>query len=89
MSVFRAVETGRSVVRATTSGVTAAIDPNGAIIAQAPAFIETTLIARAPLATRETLYTRVGDALPIIALALAALGLILGGVNHILKPVKA
>ncbi len=40
---MRALETGRTVLRATTSGLTAIIDPFGHIVAQAPPFEATVL----------------------------------------------
>jgi apolipoprotein N-acyltransferase len=85
MAVFRAVENRRSVVRATTSGQTCAIDPNGKIIAEAEPFIETAISVEVPLVKSGTLYTKLGDLLPIICLALSALGLILGMICTIMR----
>jgi apolipoprotein N-acyltransferase len=73
ISVFRAVETGRAVVRSTATGQTCAIAPSGAILAMAAPFIETTLSVEVPLEARVTLYTRFGDWLPRALLAAAAL----------------
>jgi apolipoprotein N-acyltransferase len=84
MSVFRAVENKRSVVRATTSGQTAAIDPNGRIVAEAPPFIETVISAEVPVMTGFTLYTITGDILPVIFCIIASLGLIIGASRSII-----
>jgi apolipoprotein N-acyltransferase len=84
MSVFRAVENKRSVVRATTSGQTAAIDPNGAVLALAPPFIETTISAEVPVMTGSTLYTKIGDILPLIFCIFSGLGLIIGAARSII-----
>lgn len=81
MAVFRAVENRRAVVRATTSGQTCAIDPNGRIVAEAEPFIETAISAEVPLMKSETLYTKIGDALPVAFSILSALGLIFGIVS--------
>jgi apolipoprotein N-acyltransferase len=84
MSVFRAVENRRSVVRATTSGQTAAIDPNGVILAAAPPFVETTISAEVPVMTALTVYTKIGDILPVIFSVFSGLGLIIGAVRSII-----
>jgi apolipoprotein N-acyltransferase len=85
MAVFRAIENRRSLVRATTSGQTCAIDPNGKIIAEAEPFIETAISVEAPLISSRTLYTRLGDMLPLVCAGLAALGLILGIIYTIMR----
>jgi apolipoprotein N-acyltransferase len=77
ISVFRAVETGRAIVRSTASGQTCAIAPSGAILAMAAPFTGTTLTVEVPLERRITLYTRFGDWLPRALLAAAALALAL------------
>jgi apolipoprotein N-acyltransferase len=48
MSVFRAVENGVPLVRATASGQTAVIDPSGTVTAMAAPFAETALVAAIP-----------------------------------------
>ncbi|MFH2114091.1 MAG: apolipoprotein N-acyltransferase, partial [Spirochaetota bacterium] len=61
MAVFRAVENRRTVARATASGQTCAIDPNGRIIGMAEPFKATRLTVEVPLMTANTLYTTYGD----------------------------
>jgi apolipoprotein N-acyltransferase len=77
MSVFRAVENSRPVVRAACSGQTCAIDSNGRILAMAEPFKQTTLTVDVPLSTNETFYTRYGDWLPYLCLAAAFLMIII------------
>ena len=85
ISVFRAVENRRSLVRATTSGLTTAIDPNGRMLEKLPTFIAGTLIADVPIYTeRETIYTRHGDWLEKVILGLAAAVAILSVVTLVL-----
>lgn len=80
MAVFRAVENRRTVVRATNGGMTNFIDPNGRIIAGLPPFIEGYLVRSVPVRTgAHTLYTRWGDWLPWLLLALSACG-VAGGI---------
>ncbi len=78
MAVFRAVENRRSLVRATASGQTCAIDPNGRVLAMAEPFIETQLSVDVPLVDEASLYTAYGDFLAIFFVAAAALALALG-----------
>jgi apolipoprotein N-acyltransferase len=62
---FRAIETGLPLLRATTTGVTAVIAPDGALVAALPpgepGVLRAALPARRPGAT---LYARTGDVLP-------------------------
>jgi apolipoprotein N-acyltransferase len=76
MAVFRAVENRRSFVRATASGQTAAIDPNGKVIAMTKPFVEAQLTATVPIVTATSLYTRYGDFFPHVTL-FAAISLLL------------
>ncbi len=63
MSVFRAVENRVPLVRATASGQTAAVNPNGKVVAMLSPFSESWLIADIPLVPQEqrTLYGLWGD----------------------------
>jgi len=61
-SVFRAVETGRWVVRAANTGVTMVIDPAGRIRGRAPSQTATLLVDAVSLVRSETAYARGGDA---------------------------
>ena len=61
MARMRAIENDRWVLRATNTGVTAAIDPRGRVVAAAPRHIRTAI--QVPFAYRRdlTFYTRHGD----------------------------
>ena len=63
MAVFRTVENRIPAVRATSSGQTVLIDPNGKILQMAEPFKETYLVCNLPVVNNEspTLYTRFGD----------------------------
>ncbi len=78
MYPFRAVEHRIAVVRAANTGVSALILPNGEIVRSLPLFTRDTLDGRIPLRTRRTLYTRFGDWLAYVALAVSALVLASG-----------
>ena len=61
MAQMRALETGRPMLRATNTGVTAIIDVSGHIAAQAPEFATTTLSATVRGYQGATPYVRVGN----------------------------
>lgn len=81
MAVFRAVENRRSVVRATASGQTCAIDPNGRIIAMAKEFTETQLTVEVPLLSTVTWYTKYGDVLAQLFVLLSVLSIFIGTIR--------
>ncbi|WP_109077273.1 apolipoprotein N-acyltransferase [Aggregatibacter kilianii] len=61
MAQMRALEFGKPVIRATNTGVTAFIDAQGKIVAQAPQFVETTLSHNIAPTTGKTPYSVFGD----------------------------
>lgn len=71
MSQARALETGRYMLRATNTGVTAVIDPKGRVVAQAPVHEEALVEAEVWGYGGETPYVRWGNA-PALLFALAA-----------------
>ena len=79
MSQVRAVEHGRTVLVAATSGVSAIIAPDGTIIARTPLFVPATLSDRVPLRTQRTLATRLG-AIPAIVVCVVAVAAFLAAV---------
>jgi apolipoprotein N-acyltransferase len=76
MSQLRAVENGRWVVHAAVSGISAFIDPDGRVVAQAGLFEPTILRHQIQVSARRTLYTRFGDWVPWASVVLAS-GLLL------------
>jgi apolipoprotein N-acyltransferase len=81
MYPFRAVEHRTAVVRAANTGVSAFIAPSGRIAERLGLYERGNLSARVPLRSRQTLYTRLGDWLPWLSLAVSggALGLATAG----------
>jgi apolipoprotein N-acyltransferase len=73
MYPLRAVEHRVSVVRAANTGVSAVITPSGAITHSLPLFTRGAFEHRIALRGRPTLYTRVGDWLVYLSLAVTAL----------------
>ncbi|MFT5176529.1 MAG: apolipoprotein N-acyltransferase [Gammaproteobacteria bacterium] len=75
MARTRALETGRTVLRATNTGITAIIDANGAVQARLPQFTTAALAGQALPRSGVTPYVRFGDA-PALLLCFGGL---LGG----------
>jgi apolipoprotein N-acyltransferase len=79
MSRLRAVEHDRAVVVAATTGESAIIAPDGALLDHTPLFTPAAMVGRIPLLDTTTLATRFGSTpeWALTLLALAALGLVL------------
>jgi apolipoprotein N-acyltransferase len=86
MAVFRTVENRIPAVRATASGQTAIIDPNGKVIAMAEPFTETYLIGEIPVLdrTKKTVYTRWGDYVGVLFVFFAVATLGFGGLRRLM-----
>jgi apolipoprotein N-acyltransferase len=75
MAQLRAVETGRTVVQAATTGKSAIIGPDGKIRDESgPLFSSAILVDRVPVSSAQTLATRLGAVPEYVLAALAALG---------------
>ncbi len=85
MSVFRAVENKRSLIRSANTGISGFTDPAGRVLATTGLFEDAVLTRSVPLLTQtKTVYTRFGDFLAkgcVIATALLLL-------FHVLAPVR-
>ncbi len=77
MARMRAIENHRWLLRDTNTGVTAAIDPYGRIVAHAPRFERTALQGEYNLESDTTFYTRHGDWFPMLCAIVALLGMLL------------
>ncbi|MDC7223599.1 MAG: apolipoprotein N-acyltransferase [Spirochaetales bacterium] len=83
MAVFRSVENRRSLVRATCSGFTSVISPNGEILAYLEPFTEDYLTYDTPVYTdRLTIFTRWGEWFDLLVVlgSLAVIALFVGDV---------
>src|SRR5262245_32008025 len=79
MYPFRAVEHRLAVVRAANTGISAVIAPTGQIVRSLPLFAKGTLVEDIPLRARTTIYTRFGDWLAWLSLAVTAVGMAFRG----------
>ncbi len=73
---MRALETGRTLLRVTTNGVSAIVGPDGRIAARSPQFETAVLTGEATAYRGATPYVRLGNG-PVVGLALAAVALAL------------
>ncbi len=73
---LRAIENRRYIARSANSGISAFIDPRGAIYAQLPYLYEGVLADKVQLLEKKTFYTENGDYLARIALLI--MGIVLG-----------
>jgi len=70
MGAMRAIETGRFLVRAANTGITAVVDPYGRVVARAEMFQPVSLTADVRLLDDRTIYTRTGDLIAWLCAAL-------------------
>jgi len=75
ISRMRAIETGRAMLRATNTGMTAIIDPHGRVVAQLPQFTEGVLAGEAQGYAGATPYVRWGN-VPIVTACLALIAVL-------------
>jgi apolipoprotein N-acyltransferase len=76
MSQMRAVETGRWVVDAGVSGISAFIDPDGRALQRTGLFQTAILRGRILTSTVETTYVRYGDVLPVACCLIVLFGML-------------
>jgi apolipoprotein N-acyltransferase len=72
ISRMRAIETGRTMLRATNTGVTAIIDPRGRVVARLPQFAEGILVGEVRGYVGASPYVRFGN-VPIVLICLAVI----------------
>ena len=78
---MRSLETGRPMLRATNTGMTAAIDERGRINAQLPAYTRGGLAVTVQGTSGLTPYTRLGNSLPVGLASILVLTLLLASVR--------
>jgi apolipoprotein N-acyltransferase len=70
---MRAIETGRPMLRATNTGMTAAIEPDGSVSKVLPAFAKDALTVNVQGYSGATPYVRIGNAGALLLVILALL----------------
>lgn len=71
ITVFRAVENRRSLVRAANTGISGFIDPMGRVLSKTNLFEENAVAMKVPLLEGQTFYTRFGDCFALLGLAIS------------------
>ncbi|MBU1161743.1 MAG: apolipoprotein N-acyltransferase, partial [Proteobacteria bacterium] len=77
MSVFRAVENRRSLVRAANTGISGFIEPSGRVIETTQIFKDAVITQKVPILQVETLYSRFGDVFAMACLGLSVFFILL------------
>jgi len=70
LAQWRTIESNRSLIRATNTGVSAIISPRGELSVHLPTFQKGVIVQDAQLSDRITLYSRYGDILLVILIVL-------------------
>ncbi len=77
MASMRAIEQGRYLARAANTGISGVVDPYGRIVRQSSIFEQVGLVEEVRLLTGRTVYSRIGDAIAYLSIALVAAALIM------------
>ena len=75
LASMRAIEQGRYLARAANTGISGVIDPYGRIVRQSGIFEQVALVEQVRFLNGRTIYSRIGDVIAYIAIALVAIGL--------------
>lgn len=86
MSQMRAVETGRWVVDAGVSGISAFIDPSGAVTSRTALFQPAILRGQVQASNAQTVFVRFGDWVPLLCLVIIAMSFLLPRRRSIARP---
>ncbi len=70
MTILRAVENRRSIIRAANTGISGFIDPCGKVIAATPLFEDATITRPVPVIQKATFYSRFGDLFAMLCLGI-------------------
>ncbi|MBK8090822.1 MAG: apolipoprotein N-acyltransferase [Verrucomicrobiaceae bacterium] len=88
LATFRAIETRRALIRSTTTGISALVDPTGRVLAQTGQHTRETLIGTIPLIAdgSTTLYMRYGDWFGWLCVVFTFAGLFRARKRHLTFP---
>jgi len=76
LASMRAIEQGRYLARAANTGISGVVDPYGRIVRQSGIFEQEALVEQVRFLKERTIYSRIGDAVAYVAIAIVALGLV-------------
>jgi apolipoprotein N-acyltransferase len=75
LATMRAIEQGRYLVRAANTGISGLVDPYGRVLVQTNLFETTVVVGQVRVRQEQTVYARIGDVAPQIAVFLTVLAL--------------
>jgi apolipoprotein N-acyltransferase len=78
-AALRAIEQGRYLARAANTGISGFVDPYGRQLAKSELFEQRTLVADLRFITARTIYSRIGDVVAWLSLALTLAALLATG----------
>lgn len=76
LASMRAIEQGRYLARAANTGISGVIDPYGRVVRRSAIFEQVGLVADVRLLTHRTVYSKLGDVVAYVAVALTVLGMV-------------
>ena len=76
LASMRAIEQGRYLARAANTGISGVVDPYGRIVRQSGIFEQDALVEEVRFLKVRTIYSRIGDAIAYVAIAIVAAGLL-------------
>ncbi|MFB0566744.1 MAG: apolipoprotein N-acyltransferase [Candidatus Aminicenantaceae bacterium] len=82
MAVLRAIENRRYLLRAATTGISGIIDPYGRILSQSELMTQTFILGDITPSTKKSIYTQLGDVLPLVSLTLTIIFFILAVIKR-------
>ena len=88
-AAMRAIENGRYLARAANTGVSGFIDPYGRVIVKSALFEQALLVEDLRFIQARTVYTRIGDLVAWLCLALTIAALLASGQGRMLKSKKS
>lgn len=88
ISVLRAVENRRSVVRTANGGISCIIDPMGRTLASTKLFTQDILVGYVPISNEKTFYSKFPLIIPLTAVFVSLLTILLAIYKSILKLIK-
>ena len=72
LASMRAIEQGRYLARAANTGISGVVDPYGRIVRQSGIFEQAALVEQVRFLTVRTIYSRIGDVIAYVAIAIIA-----------------
>lgn len=76
LASMRAIEQGRYLARAANTGISGVVDPYGRIVQQSSIFEQDVLVEQVRFLKVRTIYSRIGDLIAYLAIAIVAIGLV-------------